>query len=117
MNFIIKIWSSPKKDKNRKPPTREYVVTRKWTIRVNPYGGKQWGIPEKESLSITNPKGDPNGHQMELVPSRPRGNFKENPSGRLKEVIPRHQPKQRGFPEKKYLGIFTPNYDPSGHQK
>ena len=42
------------------------------TIKVNPNGGKQVGIPEKESLGIANPKSDPNGRQNKLVPRRLR---------------------------------------------
>ena len=38
------------------------------TIKVNPNGGKQGGIPEKESPGIMNNKSDPNGRQKELVP-------------------------------------------------
>ena len=93
------------------------MVPRKQTIRVNPNGGKQGGIPEKESPGIANNKSDPNGRQKELVPRRPRENSNEDPSGRQKEVIPRHQQKQRGIPEKESPGIFTPKYDPSWRQK
>ena len=51
------------------------------TIKVNPNGGKQGGIPEKESPGIANNKSDPNGRQTELVPRRPRGNFNKDPNG------------------------------------
>ena len=54
---------------------------------------------------------------MELVPRRPQENSNKDPSGRQKEVIPMHQWKQRGIPEKESLGIFTTKYNPSGHQK
>ena len=40
-------WSSPRKEKNRKPPTGENVVPCKLTIRVNSNGEKQGGIPKK----------------------------------------------------------------------
>ena len=50
----------------------ENVVPRERTIKVNSNGGKQGGIPEKESPGIPNPKDDPNGRQMELVPRLPR---------------------------------------------
>ena len=93
------------------------MVPRKQTIRVNPNGGKQGGIPEKESPGIANPKGDPNRRQTELVLRRPRENSNEDPSGHQKEVFPRHQRKQRGIPEKESPGIFTPKYDPSGNEK
>ena len=33
------------------------------TIKVNPNGGKQGGIPEKESPGIANNQSDPNGRQ------------------------------------------------------
>ena len=52
--------SSPRKEKNSKPPTGENVVPCKRTIKVNPNGGKQGGIPEKEYPGIANPKSDPN---------------------------------------------------------
>ena len=67
-----------------KPPTEENVVPRKLTIRVNPNGGKQGGIPEKESLGIANPKVDPSGRQIELVPSYPQENPNKDPSWRQK---------------------------------
>ena len=51
------------------------------TIKVNPNGGNQGGIPEKESTGIANNKSDPNGRQKELVPRRPRGNSNKNPRG------------------------------------
>ena len=49
------------------------------TVKVNPNGGKQGGIPKKESPGITNNKSDPNGPQKELVPRRPRVNSNKNP--------------------------------------
>ena len=58
------------------------------TIKVNPYGGKQGGIPEKESPGIVNNKSDPNGRQKELVPRHPRGNSNKNPSGSNSAVPP-----------------------------
>ena len=91
MVIVREKWSSPRKEKNRKPPTGVNLVPRKRKIRVNPNGGKQGGITEKESPGIANAKGDPNGRQTELVPRFPRENFNEDPSGRQKEVIPRHQ--------------------------
>ena len=51
------------------------------TINVNPNGGIQGGIPEKESPGIVNNKSDPNGRQKELVPWRPRGNSNKNTIG------------------------------------
>ena len=93
------------------------VVPRKQTIRVNPNRGKQEGIHKKESLGITNPKGNPSGRQTELVPRCPQENSNEDPSGCQKELIPRHQQKRRGIPDKESLGIFTPKYDPSGREK
>ena len=51
------------------------------TVKVNPNGGKQGGIPKKESPGIANNKSDPNGRQKELVPRRPRGNSNKKPSG------------------------------------
>ena len=49
------------------------------TVKVNPNGGKQGGIPKKESPGIANKKSNPNGRQKELVPRRPRGNSNKNP--------------------------------------
>ena len=51
------------------------------TVKVNPNGGKQGGIPKEESPGIANNKSDPNGRQKELVPRRPWGNSNKNPSG------------------------------------
>ena len=110
-------WGSPRKEKNRKPPTGENVVPREQTIRVNPNRVKQGGIPEKESPGIVNPKGDPSGRQTELVPRCPHENSNEDLSWRKKELIPRHQRKRRGIPEKESPGIFTPKYNPSWRQK
>ena len=56
------------------------------TIKVNPNGGKQGGIPEKESLGIANNQSDPNGRQTELVPRRLRGNSNKDPSGSNSKV-------------------------------
>ena len=54
---------------------------------------------------------------MELVPRRLRENANEDPSWRQKELILRHQRKQRGIPENEPPKIFTPKYDPSWRQK
>ena len=78
---VMHQWSSPRKEMNRKPPIGENVGPRERTIRVNPNGGKQGGIPKKESPGIANPKGDPNGHQTELVLRRPQRNSNKVPSG------------------------------------
>ena len=51
------------------------------TIKVNPNGGKQVGISEKESLGIANKKSNPNERQKELVPRRPQGISNKKPSG------------------------------------
>ena len=110
-------WSSPRKEKNSKPPTRENLFPRKRTIRVNPNGGKQGGIPEKESLGIANPKVDLSGCQTELVLRCPRENSNEDPSWRQNKLIPRHQRKRRGIPKNESPEIFTPKYDPSWLQK
>ena len=59
----------------------ENVFPPEQTIKLNPNGGKQGGIPEKESPGIANPKRDPNGRQTELVPRRPRENSNKDPSG------------------------------------
>ena len=99
------------------PQRGENIVPHKLTIRVNPNRGKQRGITERESPGIANSKGNPSGRQMELVPMCPRENSNKDPGWHQKEIIPRHQRKQRGIPKKEYLGIFTPKYDPSWHQK
>ena len=62
---FIDTCSSPRKEKNSKFPTGENLVPCKQIIKVNPNGGKQGGIPEKESLGIAITKGDPNGRQTE----------------------------------------------------
>ena len=66
--MVVITCSSPRKENNRKPPTGENVIPRKQIIKVNPNRGKQGGIPEKESPGIANTKGNPNGHQTELLP-------------------------------------------------
>ena len=72
------------------PQERERKVNPLWgkteflankTIKVNPNGGKQGGIPKKEYLEIVNNKSNPNGRQKELVPRHPRVNSTQNPSG------------------------------------
>ena len=78
--------SSPRKEKNSKPPTREMEFLANEIIKVNPNGGKQGGIPEKESPGIANPKSDPNRHQTKLVRRRLRGNSNEDPSGSNSET-------------------------------
>ena len=57
------------------------------TVQVNPNGGKQGGIPKKESPGIANNKSNPNGRKKELVPRRPRGNSNKNPSGSNSDVL------------------------------
>ena len=69
------------KEKNSKPPTGKKGFLANKTIKVNPIGGKQGGIPEKESPGIANNKSDPNGRQKELVPRHLRGNSNKNPIG------------------------------------
>ena len=56
------------------------------TIRVNPNGGKQGGIPEKESPGIVNTKSDRNRRRTELVPRCPQGDPDKDPSGSNTEV-------------------------------
>ena len=65
----------------------ENVVPRELTIKVNPNGGKQGGIPKKESPGIPNPKDDPNGRQTELVPRLPRVNSNKDTRGSNSEAI------------------------------
>ena len=59
----------------RKP---EFLANK--TIKVNPNGGKQGGIPEKESPGIANDKSDPDGRQTEEVTGCPRGNSNKDSS-------------------------------------
>ena len=107
------ICSSPRKEKNSKPPTgkTEFLVNE--IIKVNPNGGKQVGIPDKESPGIANNQSDPNGCQKELVPRRLRGNSNKDPSGSNYEV----PAKEIWIPEGNIYLSFTPKYDQSGHQK
>ena len=79
-------YSSPRKEKNSKPPTGGNVVPREKTIKVNPNGGKQGGIPVKEYTGIANTKSDPNRCQTESVPRHPRANSNEDPSGSNSEA-------------------------------
>ena len=83
--------SSPRKEKNSKPPTGGNIVPHKQIIRVNPNGGKKGGIPEKESPGIANPKGDMSWRQTELIPRCQRENSNEYPSWHQKELILRRQ--------------------------
>ena len=83
------------------------------TVKVNPNGGKQGGIPKKESPGIANKKSDPNGRQRNLF----RGARGEIPIRTQAEVIPLYQQKKRGIPEGKSHLNFMPKYDQSGHKK
>ena len=86
LTWTVIICSSPRKKKNSKPSTgkTEFLVNK--IIKVNPNGGKQGGIPEKESPGIANTKSDPNGRQTKLFPWRLRGNSNKDPSGSNYEV-------------------------------
>ena len=84
--------------------------------RVNPNGGKQGGIPEKESTGIANPKGDPSWRQKELIPRCQRDNSNKDLSLIQIELIPRRQKKHTGIPKKESPGIFIPKGDPSWSQ-
>ena len=78
----------PKYRRFRVNPIRgktEFLVNK--TIKVNPNGGKQGEIPNKESPGIANNKSDPNGCQTELVPMRPRVNSNKDPSG-INSMVP-----------------------------
>ena len=68
------------------------------TIKVNPNGGKQGRIPEKEYMGIANNKSDPNGRQKELVPRRPPGNSNKNTSGSNSAVPAKAKGNLRGNP-------------------
>ena len=83
-----KIHGVPQERRRTVNPLRgktEFLANR--TIKVNPKGGKQGGIPKKESPGIANKKIDPNGRQKELVLRRPRGNSNKNPS-RSNSAVP-----------------------------
>ena len=86
------------------------------TIKVNPNGEKQGGIPEKESPGIANPKSDPNGRQKELVPRRARGNYNKNPR-RSKSAVPA---KAKGNPRKespfKFYAQVLSEWAPKGNK-
>ena len=90
------IWSSPRKEKNSKPPRGENWVPCEQTIKVNPQRGKTRRNPDKESPRIANNKSDPNGQQKELVPRRPRKKSNKNPSGSKSAVTA----KSKGDPRK-----------------
>ena len=83
------------------------------TIKVNPNGGKQGGIIEKEYPGIAKNKSDPNGRKTELVPRRPQGNSNKDPSGSNSALPVKANKNPEGNP---HLS-FTTKYDPSGHQK
>ena len=69
----------------------ENIVTHGWIRRVNSNGGKQGGIPEKESAGISDPKGYPSWRQTELIPRCQRENSNKDQSWRQKKLIPRCQ--------------------------
>ena len=80
--IIVKIYGVPQERRRTVNPLRgktEFLANE--TVKVNPNGGKQGGIPKKESTGIANKKSDPNGRQKELVPRHPQGNSNKNPSG------------------------------------
>ena len=117
-NLYFSDWCSPpRKEKISKPPTGENVVPHEQISRVNPNGGEQEGIPEKEYPGIANPKEDPSWRQTELIPRCQRDNSNEDTSWRWKELFPRRQQKQRGIPEREYPGISITKGDPSWRQK
>ena len=86
------------------------------TIKVNPNGGKQGIIPEKESPGIANKKSDPNGIQKELVPRRPQGNSNKNPSG-SNSVVPTKSKgnHRREFPFEFYAQVQS-EWAPKGNK-
>ena len=49
-------FSSPRKEKNIKPPTEENIVPHKQISRVNPNKGKQGGIPRRNIWELQIPK-------------------------------------------------------------
>ena len=109
--------SSPRKEKNSKPPTGRSVVPHERISRFNPNGGKQGGIHKTESPGILNLKDDPSWRQTELIRRCQRDNSKKYSSWRQKELILRRQRKQRGIPEKESPGILIPKGYPSWRQK
>ena len=92
----------------------EFLVNE--TVKVNPNGGKQGGIPKKESPGIVNNKSDPNGRQKELVPRRLRGHSNKNPSG-IKSAVPAKAKKnpQRESPFKFYNQVLS-KWAPKGNK-
>ena len=110
---VNNVCSSPRKEKNSKPPTGENVVPCEQIIKTKTNGGKQGEIPENKSSGIVNPKSDPNRRQTKLVLRRPQKILTKIPA----EVILRHQRKQRGIPDREYPLSLTSKYDPSRHQK
>ena len=89
-------------DEKCKPPTGENLVLHERINRVNPNGGKQGEIPEKESPGIANPEGNPSWHQTELILRCQRENSNKDLNWRQNELIPRRQRKRKGIPEKEY---------------
>ena len=86
-NWRYNRYSSPRKEKYSKYPTGKYLVPHEWIRILNPNGGKQGGIPEKESLGIANTKGDRSWRQTELIPRCQLENSNEDPSWCQKELI------------------------------
>ena len=109
-------WFSLRKENNSKPATGGNWVPSEQIIEVNPNGGKQGGIPEKESPGIVNNKSNPNGRQKELVPRRPRGNSNKNPS-RSNSAVPA---KAKGNPRRespfKFYAQVRSEWAPKGNK-
>ena len=99
-------WSSPRKERNRKPPTGGNVVPRKQTIRVNPNEGKQGGIPEKEAPWIANPKGNPSGCKTELFPRCRKEKFQQRSELEPKETNSEAPAKAKRNPREGISGDF-----------
>ena len=78
----VRIYGVPQERRRTVNPLRrktEFLANE--TVKVNPNGGNQGGIPVKESPRIANKESDQNGQQKELVPRCPRENSNKNPSG------------------------------------
>ena len=95
------------------PLRRKMELLAKKTIKENPNGGKQGGIPEKEYPGSRIPKAIRTGAKQNQF----RGARGEITTKIPAEVIPRYQLKQRGTPKRESPMSFTPKYNPSGHQK
>ena len=83
-NSKLNVVISPIKEKYSKTSTWKYVLPHERISIVNPKGGMQRGITEREYTSITNPKGVLRWRQKGILLRWQQEKFNEDPSWRQK---------------------------------